>query len=269
MSITIGLSRGSGSPKYQNYWDWILNREPDAKIVDLYEAEDLESLLPELDAVVMTGGGDIDPERYGEPEAFSLCSGIDEARDSREYRTLEYAFQQKIPVLGICRGIQIVNVYLGGTLIPHIPDFADAGGYHGKVGEEDNAHDIHVEPGSLLARATQEAEGRVNSSHHQGVGRLASKLTATAYSPDRLIEAVEWLEPEQRSYLLAVQWHPERMENLESPFSARILDQFLIEAHSSRIYKATTPPEPKPEPEEIEITPEDNESGGLFPIIQG
>ena len=267
MSITIGLSRGSGSSKYDYYRNWILEREPDATIHDLYTADDMELVLPQLDALIMTGGSDLHPDTYNQPEALDRCDGIDEERDRKEFRILEYAFEQKVPVLGICRGIQIINVFLGGTLIPHIPDEFEGEDYHTKVEGKDNKHPITVEPGSLLARAAGEAEGIVNSAHHQGVGKLSPKLASTAWSPDGLVEALEWLEPEQRSYLLAVQWHPERMEQ-QNPFASRILDQFLIEAHSSRIYRATRPPEPKPEPEEIEIKPEDEKDNGLFRIIQ-
>ncbi len=274
MSITIGLSRGSGSPKYENYWNWIRKEEPEARIIDLYTEEDMESVLPELDALIVTGGGDIHPGEYNRPDALDLCDGIDPERDRRELRAIEYAFARKLPVICICRGLQIVNVHLGGTLIPHLPADPRIGDFHGTIDGNDNSHEVVVEPGSLLSRASGASEGIVNSSHHQGIGDLAETLTPSAYSPDGLIEAAEWLEPEQRSYLLAVQWHPERMEP-GSPLGAHLLEQFLIEAHSSRIYRATTPPEPKPEPDVIEISSDDDEKKGkggegdsLLPIIQ-
>ena len=270
MSITIGLSRGSGSPKYENYWSWIRASEPEAVIIDLYETPNLEKVLPDLDAVIMTGGGDIHPDVYGQPEAISLSDGIDQERDRREIQTLEYAFEAQLPVLGVCRGIQIINVHLGGPLVPHIPDEPNSGEYHGGLENGDNTHIIAVESGSLLHRAAGEIEGEVNSAHHQGVRELAPSLTSSATSPDGMIEAIEWQEPEQRSFLLAVQWHPERMDQ-ENPFAGRLLEQFLIEAHSSKILKATSLPEPKREPEEIDIDSQHekkDEGDSLLPIIQ-
>ena len=269
MSITIGLSQGSGTPKYKNYWDWIRRYEPEATIIDLFVLPDLEETLPDLDAVILTGGGDIHPDYYGRPEALKVSDGIVLERDEIEFRVVDYAFDKKLPVLGVCRGIQVINVHLGGPLVPHIPDNSEYALYHQRLETGDNDHEISVEPGSLLFRASGELEGRVNSAHHQGVNRLAPGLTATATAPDGLIEAIEWQEPEQRSFLLAVQWHPERMDQ-ENPFAGKLLEQFLVEAHSSKILRGASLPEPKPEPGEIDIRSEDKEGEGdsPLPIIQ-
>ena len=267
MSITIGLSRGSGSPKYKNYWNWIRKHEPDATIIDLFIEPNFEETLPKLDALILTGGGDIHPDAYHMPKALNVSNGIDRKRDEREFHALEYSFNKKLPVLGVCRGIQTINVHLGAPLIPHIPDVSTYQSYHLKLEDGgDNSHKISVEPGSLLYRATGELEGTVNSAHHQGVKELAQGLTATATSPDGLIEAIEWQEPEHRSFLLAVQWHPERMDQ-ESPFARRLIEQFLVEAHSSKILQATSLPEPKTESTKTETKLDNNQGEDLLPII--
>lgn len=248
MKLLIGLSRGSGSPKYENYRRWLATAEGyEVDTVDLY-VEDLTAWLPKIDGLILTGGGDIDPALYDREDARDLCTGIDRERDRREKEMLTYCIDNRIPVLGICRGLQWVVVHLGGTLIPHIPEDPEARDWHTGVDGEDNSHEVTVEIGSLLHRTVGELDGEVNSSHHQGVREVPAELAVTARSRDGLVEAVEWKEPEQKNYLVAVQWHPERMD-VDSPFSGRLLEAFLLESASSGILKRTTPPAPKEEPE--------------------
>lgn len=272
MKLTIGLSRGSGSPKYENYSRWLSSLEEyDIETLDLF-VEDLGKNLPLIDGLIMTGGGDIDPGIYDMPEARSVCDGIDPERDRRETEMLDFCTDHKIPVLGICRGLQFMAVHLGGALIPHIPDDPEAGGYHTNREGEDNQHEVSVEPGSLLYRAVGELEGEVNSSHHQGVRQVPAELFVSARSADGMVEGLEWKEPEQKNWMVAVQWHPERM-NPESPFSRRLLEGFMLEAASASILKRSTPPRPREEPEgDVEERREDDrdEGDGSFslPVIQ-
>lgn len=272
MSLTIGLSRGSGSPKYDNYWRWLRSYDPGVHIIDLYESESPEEDFAKLDALILTGGGDIHPERYGRPELEDRCVGIDVKRDELELAVLDYAVEHKLPVLGICRGLQIINVFCEGSLVIHIPDMPDAGDYHAGLDSGDNYHDVEIEPGSILFRLTGETHGEVNSSHHQGIERLGERLLACAMSPDGMIEGIEWREPEQASFLVAVQWHPERL-NPDEQLSKGLLERFFMEAESARIYKATSPPLPKEEPEELDLPDSDEDKNGgddsMFPIIQG
>lgn len=273
MKITIGLSRGSGSPKYENYGKWLSTLpEYDVEVLDL-SVGDLDADLQRIDGLVLTGGGDIDPSLYDREDARSLCDGIDPERDRMESAMVDYCTENRIPILGICRGLQFMNVHLGGSLVPHIPDDPDAGGYHTNREGEDNRHEITVEPGSLLYRAVGELDGEVNSSHHQGVRQVPAELAVSARSADGMVEAVEWREPEQKNYMVAVQWHPERMER-ESPFSRGLLEGFLLEAASAAIFKRSTPPEPKEEPEEWGDgehegdQPKEGGDGFSLPIIQ-
>lgn len=269
MSLTIGISKGHGSPKYENYWRWLRSYDADADIIDLYESETFHADLERIDLLVLTGGGDIAPEIYGHPEFAQVCKSIDEKRDVLEKEMLEYAFEKKVPVLGICRGLQMINVFREGTLIPHIPALIGPGEQHGETPEGDKRHEIAIEPGSILFRTIGEEHATVNSSHHQGIGELGKGLTASATSPDGMIEAIEWREPEQQSFMIAVQWHPERLDPT-SPLSRNLLERIYLEAESARIFKATTPPLPKEEPEEIEPKRESEGKGSdpLLPIIQ-
>lgn len=270
MSITIGISKGHGSPKYENYWRWLRSFDSDVAILDLYAAESLEADLKKIDLLVLTGGGDIDPAQYGHPEFAEVCKSIDEKRDRLEREMLAYAFEQKIPVLGICRGLQMINVFRQGTLIPHIPAAIGPNEQHTETPEGDRWHPVSIEPGSILFRTVAEEHALVNSSHHQGIGILGKGLTASATSPDGLIEAIEWQEPEQQSFMMAMQWHPERLDPA-NPLARNLLERIYLEAESARIFKATTPPLPKDEPGDIELPKKGDEGEGadpLFPIIQ-
>jgi putative glutamine amidotransferase len=273
MKITIGLSRGSGSPKYENYTRWLASLGGyEVDTLDLY-VEDLSVSLPLLDGLIMTGGGDIEPELYDMAEARNVCDGIEPERDRREGEMLDYCTDHRIPVLGICRGLQYIVVHLDGTLIPHIPDDPDAGSYHTSREGEDNRHQVSIEPGSLLHRGIGELEGEVNSSHHQGVRQVPPELAVSARSADGMIEGIEWQEPEQKNYMVAVQWHPERMDP-ESRFSQGLLEGFMLEAASASILKRSTPPrqrlEHDSETEESRGKEEGGEGDGSFglPVIQ-
>ena len=159
----------------------------------------------EFDALCLTGGGDIDPTRYGEPNAGS--EDIDPARDELEFAMLERALDRDVPILGICRGFQLINVAFGGKLVQHLE------GHSKRVGEL-RPHAAAAAPGSRLAAASGTAPHAVNSSHHQAVTEalLAPELRPTVRI-DGLVEAFE--SPAHR-WLVAVQWHPERTNEVSA-----------------------------------------------------
>jgi gamma-glutamyl-gamma-aminobutyrate hydrolase PuuD len=173
--------------------------------------------LDGLHGLVITGGCDIDPARYGET-AHSATSDPDPARDALEAGLLERALAADLPVLAICRGLQLLNVVRGGTLQQDIPDH--------KNKELDNVHTIAVRPGSLLESIVGNKELWVNSRHHQAVGRLGAGLVVSAKAPDGTVEA---LEDPKRGFVLAVQWHPEE----RAPRNAS--DRALFEAFSAAV----------------------------------
>jgi putative glutamine amidotransferase len=169
---------------------------------DLELKEFVSELLAPLDAVIVTGGWDVDPFFYGE-EPSSLLQEIEPERDRLELAIIAEARVTSKRLLAICRGLQILNVEQGGTLYQ---DLSEAGfQQHSRVDLEYSvAHEIVVESRSELASVLGGATG-VNTLHHQGIKELAPTLTASAYSPDGVIEAVEM------SNALGVQWHPERL----------------------------------------------------------
>lgn len=156
-----------------------------------------------LDGLVLTGGSDVDPKRYGgqqHPEVY----GVDPERDASEIALVHALFEHKKPTLCICRGIQVLNVALGGTLIEHLPD--EVGTEITHRADTYNMHDVEISPESRLAKIVGPQRLSAPSWHHQAVRKLAPGLSVTARAPDGVIEAVEHSEHKD---LVAVQWHPE------------------------------------------------------------
>ncbi len=168
----------------------------------------LRELVARLDGVLFSGGGDIDPQRYG-AEGHPAVSGVDLDRDRVELCLVPVVIQKRMPFFGICRGIQTLNVALGGTLYTHIPDQLPGALPHPHVEgnrRDDLAHEVWVKPGSQLADILGVESTLVNSLHHQGVREIAPGLEATAFAPDGLVEGVELAN---YPFGIAVQWHPE------------------------------------------------------------
>ena len=151
-------------------------------------------------------------------------------RDLFEMDLFKVATQKKIPILGVCRGLQLVNVALGGTLLSDIEAIGKTN-HRSKLGV-DHVHAIQLLEGSLLQGITMIDEGEVNSAHHQSINKVADSLVVNCISqPDGIIEGVEWKEKQNRSPMICVQWHPERINNKEqSALSKNIRDWFLLEA---------------------------------------
>jgi putative glutamine amidotransferase len=171
----------------------------------------LQASLARLDGILFTGGGDIHPERYAGSE-HPLVSDVDTDRDQVELSLLEEVVGRYMPFLGICRGLQLVNVGLGGSLYEDIVDQHPHGQRHQFSGEQPRnylAHSVEILPESTMAGILGARRVQVNSLHHQGIRRLAPSLLATAKAPDGIIEAVEL---EDYPFGLAVQWHPEWLQ---------------------------------------------------------
>jgi len=178
-----------------------------------FSNDDLNVLLPRLDGVLFTGGYDIDPRRYGN-QPHPKVEGIDADRDRIEMHLVHTVIQSGKPFLGICRGCQVINVALGGSLYEDLPEQLQGEVHHDNHDHPRNflAHSIDVKSDSSLAQILTSNHARVNSLHHQGVRQLAPGLHATAIAPDGLIEAFEL---PGHAFGLAVQWHPEELQEHE------------------------------------------------------
>ena len=169
------------------------------------------------DGVLFTGGEDLQPKLFTKrlrPELQKTLGGHDPARDVAELCLLDEVFRQRKPLLAICRGLQILNVAFGGTLYVDLPTEAPSAVNHCRMDLKDGAaHTIFVTPGSLLFQMAGKTELSVNSTHHQAIRDLASPFRVTARSPDGIVEAMELGLADRHllPYLLAVQFHPERL----------------------------------------------------------
>jgi putative glutamine amidotransferase len=223
-SIKIGIT---DCGKFENYRRWI-ELEPGVEAVKLSSRLQNATDLEKCDGVLFSGGEDLQPALYGKPEyekEYNLKE-ILPARDQFEFDVIERSLAAQKPVLGICRGLQLINVFLGGTLVPDIPTLLHSDA-HGKKGGLDQEHSLKVEPRSLLLEICGTETGEVNSAHHQSVDKPASSLKISAISNPSVVEAMEWENPTEKSWLVMVQWHPERMRDLSSPFSVNLKKSFL------------------------------------------
>ncbi len=221
-NMIIGIS---DCGKFFNYENWM--KEPGIEIIKLSYRQNNFNDIEKCDGIVLTGGEDVNPRLYNQPEFLRYCNPkeIDEKRDEFEWKILQHTEEKQKPLLGICRGLQIANVFYGGTLVPDIPAFGKYN--HSKFeNKTDRKHWIDVDTNSFLYQIVSEQKGEVNSAHHQSADMPGYGLVANSMSPDGIIEGME-RRLETQSFLLLVQWHPERMENLQSNFSKNIKQSFL------------------------------------------
>ncbi|HET6255583.1 MAG TPA: gamma-glutamyl-gamma-aminobutyrate hydrolase family protein [Puia sp.] len=221
--IKIGLTDTGTEWKHQNYVRWIKGLAPDRTMrpaggeTGAIEVIRLSAALGNLneaagcDGLVLSGGIDIDPALYGGASEYkrSPVAGWERERDLFEQAVLRMAWERDLPVLGVCRGLQLINVTLKGSLVQDLGIGGDA--VHEANAGIDKEHGVRIEEGSLLAAVVEHSSGEVNSAHHQAVDRLGEGLRVNCYAEDGTIEGIEWAKPEGRPFLLAVQWHPERM----------------------------------------------------------
>ena len=184
----------------------------------------LDALLDRLDGLVLIGGADIDPASYGAEPHPQTVGSVPE-RDRFELAITKAAWDRELPLLGICRGMQLMNVAAGGDLRQHLPDDVGHEDPRRVVGSFDGAdHDVRLEAGALAARAAGETHHATKSHHHQGVGRIGQGLHVTGWS--ELDDLPEAIEPDDGRWALGVQWHPEADE------SSRLIAALVDEARS-------------------------------------
>lgn len=193
------------------------------------EVETLRAIYERCSAILLPGGGDIDPARYG-AERYLKTDGIDPARDQTEILLAQWAAEDDRPLFGICRGHQVVNVALGGTLVQDIPDQLNTTIDHHPPADVPRTylpHKVWIDTSSLLARIVGKPCLLVNSLHHQAIEQIAPPLVATAYAPDGVVEAAELRD---RRFYHTVQWHPEDLTGAEE--MQRLFDALVVAARS-------------------------------------
>jgi len=188
--------------------------------------EDPDEVLDRLDGFVLAGGCDVDPSMYGAEPHPSTIGAVPE-RDQVELALVRRAVERDMPVLGICRGMQVLNVALGGTLRQHVPDDVGHDDHRRNPGTFDgNDHEVTLTPGSLAALAAGEERHATKSHHHQSVETVGEGLTVTGYSVlDDLPEAIE---SSANSFVLGVQWHPEADQ------ASRVISSLVRQARAYR-----------------------------------
>lgn len=221
--ITIAISKSSS-----NYENWLVRADSLVNYLNLYPLS-IDSAVKVLDrchGLMITGGEDVHPAWYGKGSDTLRCTEMNLHRDSLDMALIARAMDKKMPIIGICRGEQILNVSQGGQLIIDIPQDFGTEIIHQCEDYLQCVHMVYVHPGTLLHQICGCDSAMVTTNHHQAVEVPAPALRGNAMSSDRLIEGIEWVNPVYQSFLLAVQWHPERMEPT-NPLSGKLIAEFL------------------------------------------
>lgn len=191
------------------------------------DASELPDIVAGVQGVVLTGGEDVDPAEYGASRG-AHTEPPHRRRDKMELALVTLARERTIPTLAICRGLQVVNVALGGSLVQDIPTEFETTVTHRAAERDRRVHEVRVEGDSALARAIGARTIRVNSSHHQSLGRPGKGVRVTARASDGVIEGAEWQD--NAWWMLGVQWHPEDLVR-----DVEDWDRALFRAFASRV----------------------------------
>lgn len=224
IGLTVTRGRDKDHPKNRFYIACLEDAGADVVVLRPDAEKDWPEAARALDGLVLGGGGDVHPRRYGQDLDGTYRHSIDEARDSLEIRLIHECLARDLPILGICRGIQVLNVAMGGRLRQHIP------GHEAENGEKVITHPVRVRPGSRLWQALgRRDELSVNSHHHQVITPpdLAPSLIATAWAMSDA-SVVEGVESINHRWVVGVQWHPERIH--EFPASSQEAQRLLFRA---------------------------------------
>jgi acyl-CoA reductase-like NAD-dependent aldehyde dehydrogenase/gamma-glutamyl-gamma-aminobutyrate hydrolase PuuD len=238
MKKKIGISYTRSH--FKNYWNWFTTNdlEDDIELIELNFEEDNTEDIYKCNGFLLTGGVDVHPSVYNGEKNYNNSPGsFEPERDVFEEKIYRYSQLNNLPVLAICRGMQLINVLQGGKLIQDL----DNGNARHKKEELDKEHTIITEGNSLLHQIANSFSGRVNSAHHQAIDpdAIGDNLVINAYEDDeKIIEGLEFKDKTNKGFLLCVQWHPERMKGKEeSPFSENLKKQFLSAVRKTKMKK--------------------------------
>jgi putative glutamine amidotransferase len=225
-------------PKIANYEEAVRRAGGEPVLIPLTDREQRSHLLPNMDAFVLPGSpADVEPAEYGAVND-GKCAPADLPREEADRAILAHAFAARKPVLAICYGCQLLNVYLGGTLIQDLGSELGTRTAHRKKDlspepKDDPIHGAKFEPKSRLAELASGELAKINSSHHQAIRKPGQNLRVTAHSTDGIIEGVEWTG--DANWVVGVQWHPERMSG--DAFSERLFRDFVGAARGAVVQK--------------------------------
>ena len=200
-------------------------------VLPVMEPDAVDDVIVAVDGVLLTGGGDVQPSRYG-AKPLPETNGVDPARDAFDIRLLEAAIERDLPVLATCRGMQVVNVALGGSLVQHVPTATGQVHSHHERWRE-GVHKVRIDPDSHLAAALGTTDVAVNSIHHQAVDEAAPGTRAVAWAEDETVEAIEL---PGTPHVVAVQWHPELLEDWpeQQGLFRQLVDHARARRHAGR-----------------------------------
>ena len=241
--MKIGLTYTGFEHKHRNYLNWLKApdsyRDGDIEIVTLSAEQNNAKELADCDGLVLSGGIDSDPVFYNGAQDYPNKpeTGWHTERDLFEKSLYKSALENSIPILAVCRGLQLVNVIHGGTLTQDLGNLNET---HKAVEELDKEHTVNVCDDTLLSQIVHVESGKVNSAHHQSIEKLGEGLIINCKDTDGIIEGIEWKDKEGKPFLLCVQWHPERMYKLQlqdTPLSKNIRNRFIEEIKKSKTVK--------------------------------
>lgn len=224
-----GQPRIAVSKTSDHYEKWLKTADSEVVPVNMYSLK-IDSALAVLSTckgLLLTGGEDVDPVNYGKSDEIAKCEDIDRYRDTLEFALIKKAISLGMPVFGICRGEQILNVALGGTLYTDIPtDKGTAVTHRCPQGSKECLHNVTLKEKTLLTSITKQKAGIVNSYHHQAVKKPALGLKISAMSDNDVPEAIESDNTRFTSFVMGVQWHPERL--VQNPLLAKPLATYFL-----------------------------------------
>lgn len=199
-------------------------------LLPVLEGDDADAMLDGMAGLILTGGEDVDPSRY-EASPHPALGPVNGRRDAFELALVRAARTRRLPTFAICRGAQIANVALGGTLVQDLAsEWPGALAHESGRGRADRTHSVRIAGTTRLARACGATDITVNSMHHQALARLADGLASAAQAPDAVIEAMEWAADDW--WMIGVQWHPEELVGTDEPWDRRLFVAFAEAART-------------------------------------